>query len=699
MTTIPEALALALLYHRSGDLQQAEAIYRQVLQADPQQADAHHLLGVIAYQEGNSDLAIQHISRSIQLQPAHASAYCNLGMVLASLRRWAEAAEQCRQALRLKPDFAEAYSRLGGILQAQGQLVQAEEQFRQALRLQPELAEVYNNLGNVLKAQGRFAAAAESYRQAVSYKPDLTEAYNNLGHALRALDRLTEAAEQFRQALRLKPGFAAALSGLGLVLANLDQFHEAENILQQAVQAGPDLAEAHNNLGLTLMKMRRYEEAVASLRQAQRLDPGAVEVCNNLGIALAELDRFDEAVASLRQALTLASQSAGPEYAAEPETDPAAKSPGPHYLQTHFISLPEIYNNLGMVLTTEGRFDDALRHLEEALRLQPDFAEPHFSRALIHLHRGDFEGGWAECEEWRWQCKRFVPRPFPQPRWDGSPLAGRIILLHAEQGLGDTIQFIRYAPLVKERGGRVIVECQQELLGLLATCPGIDRLVPAGSALPPFDVYAALVSLPAILRTTLETIPANVPYLFADPQRVSGKWLVVSGEEGRDHSPLTTHHSPLKIGIAWQGNPNHMNDRRRSVPLAGFVPLARIDGVRLFSLQKGFGIEQLGRIDSEFAITDLGSRLESFMDTAAVMSNLDLVITIDSALAHCAGALGVPVWGLLPFVPDWRWLLNRADSPWYPTMRLFRQQRRGDWEEVFQRIAQEVRDQKPRYDS
>jgi hypothetical protein len=293
------------------------------------------------------------------------------------------------------------------------------------------------------------------------------------------------------------------------------------------------------------------------------------------------------------------------------------------------------------------------------------------------LLTGDFERGWAEYQ-WRWKAEQCQWRDFSQPLWDGRPLEGRTILLHAEQGLGDTIQFVRYAALVKQRGGGVVVECPTPLLSLLASCERIDRLMGRGDELPAFDLQAPLLSLPGIFHTSLDTIPADGPYLFADPGLV-GRWRQeLGGIAG------------FKIGIAWQGNPKNPDDRNRSIPLSDFEPLAGCSAVRLLSLQKEAGTEQLQKVAGRFPVIDLGSRLDeaagAFMDTAAVMMNLDLVVTSDTAIAHLAGALGVPVWVAISFVPDWRWLLDRSDSPWYPTMRLFRQTRLGDWAGVFEEI-------------
>ena len=319
--------------------------------------------------------------------------------------------------------------------------------------------------------------------------------------------------------------------------------------------------------------------------------------------------------------------------------------------------------------------------LPASAALKPDYADAHWNLSLLNLLTGDFESGWPGFE-WRWQTKQqnFHRRHDSRPLWDGQPLAGRTILLHAEQGLGDTIQFVRYVPLVQERGGRVVVECQPPLLSLLADSPGIDLVLAQGEPLPAFEVQAPLLSLPGILGTTLGSIPARVPYLRADPE-LAQSWR-------KKLEPL----GGFKVGIVWQGNPQFKGDRQRSIPLRHYQALARVEGVRLLSLQKGPGADPLRAGATAFPVLDLGAQLETFGDTAAVLENLDLLISSCTSVPHLAGALGVPVWLALPFVPDWRWLLEREDSPWYPHHRLFRQDRPGDWNGVFERIATALRD-------
>jgi tetratricopeptide (TPR) repeat protein len=545
MATISEALALAIQHHQAGRLQAAEPIYRQILEVEPDNAEALHLLGVINAQTGNHQLAVEYIYR----------------------------------ALAVKPDWAEAQANLGTSLRKQGKLDEAVPFLQRALQLKPDFAMAHNNLGNALKEQGK----------------------------------LDEAVACFRRTLELKPGFA----------------------------------EAHSNLGVALKEQGKLDEAVACFRRALELKPDYTEAFIHLGNALKDQGKTDEAVPCYRRVLELK----------------------PDYAMAH--------NNLGIALGDQGKLNEAVACYRRALELEPDLAETHLNHSLASLLTGDFERGWAEYQ-WRWKTDQCPQRGFSQLLWDGQPLEGRTILLHAEQGLGDAIQFVRYAALVKRRGGGVIVECPRPLLSLLKNCAGIDRLVGRGDELPDFDVQAPLLSLPGIFHTSLGDIPAAIPYLFADPVLVEC-WR-------RELGRL----AGFKIGIAWQVGPKHRNDRDRSIPLDCFEPLARCSGVRLVSLQKHVGVEQLHGVADRFPVIDLGSSLDeasgAFMDTAAVMMNLDLVVTSDTAIAHVAGALGAAVWVAIPFVPDWRWLLKRGDSPWYPTMRLFRQDSRGDWQGVFRKI-------------
>jgi hypothetical protein len=402
------------------------------------------------------------------------------------------------------------------------------------------------------------------------------------------------------------------------------------------------------------------------LPAALQYDPNHADAHNNLGVALNEEGRLTEAIECFHQALRCNFGHA------------------------------EAHNNLGAALMHMGLHAKALEHIGQALRINPAHGTALWNRSLLRLRDGDFEHGWPDYE-YRWTQPGFAPRYRDRQRWDGSSLTSKSILVYADQGLGDTIQFVRYLPLVKERGATVIFECQSALIPLLSSGLGADRLIPVGAPVPPFDVEAPLLSLPGIFCTTFATIPAKIPYLRADPSLVE-YWR-------NELEPL----GGFKIGIAWQGNPKQPEDRYRSFPMTSFGALARVAGVQLVSLQKGPGTEQLhnwvGRIGNrspmsqvrsqvgEYPIFDLGDRLDrdgAFLDTAAVMNNLNLVVAVDSAVAHLAGALGIPVWVPLPLTPDWRWLLEREDSPWYPTMRLFRQSRFGEWDQVFMQMAIEL---------
>lgn len=563
-----------------------------------------------------------------------------------------EAEQAYRGAVQSDAGNAQAWCMLGIVCRARGDLVQAAASYREAVRLLPDFVEAHNNLGNVLVLQGELTEAVACYGRVLRLRPGFVEAHNNLGAALRHLGRLAEAVDCYREALRLRPDYADAHNNLGDALSQIGRTDEAVAHYREAIRLRPDFAGAYNNLGSALRHQGQFSEALDCYRQALRLVPHSADAHYNLGSLFMQQGGLEEAVASYREAIRLK----------------------PDYAEAHF--------HLGQALRAQGHPEEALAVYQRLLQIRPDNPEAHLSRALTWLLLGDYEHGWPEYE-WRLQCKGFYRPPLPQPRWDGSPLHGRTILLHAEQGLGDTLQFVRYAPLVKERGGTVILACPKTLLRLLAGCPGIDRLLAADADPPPFDVHAALPSLPSLFGTSLANVPAPLPYLFADPA-LSEQW----------RRELAAY-SGFKVGIAWQGNPKYLADRYRSFPLVDFEPLARVPGVHLFSLQKAPGAEQL-QAALPFPVHDLGPRLDEvtgpFMDTAAVMKNLDLVITVDTALAHLAGALGVSAWVVLSSASDSRWMLERDNSPWYPTLRLFRQQAWGGGDRVFARVAAALRE-------
>jgi tetratricopeptide (TPR) repeat protein len=460
--------------------------------------------------------------------------------------------------------------------------------------------------------------------------------------------RLAEAEAHFRRAVELDPGCAQAHCNLGNALREQGRLEEALRHLTRALERQPGLAEAGLNLAVVLEEQGRLEEAEKRLREVLERCPEHPVALNNLGSVLKKLGRLEEARACLERAL--------------------ARAPG----------LAHAHNNLGAVLEQMGRWEEAERRYDEALRWDPQLADAHANRAMVRLLKGDFERGWPEYE-WRWKLRGTAPRDGRSPRWDGSPLGGRAILLQAEQGLGDTIHYVRYAALVAGRGGRVVLECPPRLCELLRSAPGVDRVISCQDPLPLCAAHAPLASLPGLFRTTLETIPNQVPYLHVASQRVEAARRRIGEQAGR-----------RKVGLVWAGSPWNKNDRNRSIRLAELAPLAGLAGTAWFSLQRGPQAAELWSAPQGLTLTNLEKDRGDLTDTAAAILCLDLVIAVDTMIAHLAGALARPVWVLQPFAPDYRWLLHREDSPWYPTMRLFRQPAPGQWQPVIERIVKEL---------
>jgi tetratricopeptide (TPR) repeat protein len=632
--------------HRKGNLAAAESLYLQLLAARSDHFDALHLLGILRYQQGRLNEALALIGAALQRNPGFAPALLNQGLVLDALKRRAEALASYDKALAIQPDYVEALYNRGVVLGGMNRLAEALASFDAILAIMPEHIQALNNRGVALRGLKRLDEALASFDRVLAIKPDHVDALANRAGTLRNLERHREALASYDAVLRIQPRHADALYHRGLVLLALQRPAEALASYDQALALRPNHAEALNNRANTLHVLNRAVEALAGYDQALAIRPDYAEALYNRGVVLQELRRPAEALASLDRTL-----------AVKPD---------------HVDAL----NNRGIVLRDLQRHAEALASYDRALAIEPDNAETHVNRSCLQLLLGDLDRGWEEFE-WRWRVRETAPwrRDFAEPLWLGeAPLAGRTILLHAEQGFGDAVQFVRYATLVAASGAEVVLEVPPPLTALLARIEGVSRVIGRGEQLPAFDCHCPLLSLPLAFKTALATIPGRVPYLFASEDR-SIRWRQRLPPSGK-----------RRVGIAWAGNPMFKGDQTRSPGLARLCPLLSVAGVEFLSLQKDLRTGDRELLASHPLVTHLGDTVEDFGDTAALMAGVDLVITSDTSVAHLAGALGRPVWVLLQHVPDWRWLLGRDDSPWYPTARLFRQPAIGDWDSVIRQV-------------
>ena len=609
-----ESLRQGLAHHQAGRLKEAEDIYRGVLAAAPGQLKALYLLGVLCTAAGRVDEAIDLLT----------------------------------QATAADPDDTEAAFNLGNALFRKGDAAAALARYREVAERRPGYAEVFANMARAYQDLGRLDDAIEAGRTAIKLKPALAEAHTNLGRAYLAAERLGEAIETFQTAVARQPGSAAALANLANALHRARHHQGAVDTARAALAIDERLADAWVTQGVALRELGQLDAAVAALRRAVELAPNDAQALTNFANALIDHDRRDEAEAAFRRAIAL---------------DP---------------NLAEAHSGLGYLLSSERRYAEAIAACDRAIALRPDFAEAHWNQGFAYLLAGDFEHGW-EKYEWRKRHPRYAAAypSFPAPSWEGEDLQGRTLLIHAEQGLGDSIQFIRYAEMLAARGARIVVACDEALMPLFRRVAGVTEAVDKNGKLPPFDMWIDQMSLPRVTRTRLETIPAPTSYLSADEARVAAWQRELGGG--------------IKVGLVWAGNPQHSNDRRRSIPVDLVPPLVDIAGVSFVSLQVGSRSKDVERL-TPAPVFDATPRLTDFMETAALVANLDLVVAVDTAVAHLAGGMGRPVWTLLPFDPDWRWVVSRpGDTPWYPTMRLFRQPQPSDWPAVISAVAGELR--------
>ncbi|WP_035645088.1 tetratricopeptide repeat protein [Bradyrhizobium sp. ORS 285] len=612
----PDALcAAALRLLRAGQLAQAEDACRRALTLNAASIDALQAMGQVCLALKRADDAIEWFARAIRQDITLASSFVGLAHALRLVGRLDEAIKAYDRALQVQSDSAESWDALGELLQLTGRHAEAALACDRLLQLAPDHVPAWLRLGEVLEAQGRRDEAALAFDQVVKFRPDQLEAANKAGAVHFDAGRYDEAIARFDHSLKQQPDQAGVLC----------------------------------LKGISLRRLRRYNEAQVSGQRAHALAPHDPDIANSYGCILQNLGRHDEAVAVFDKAIAIRPQTA------------------------------EFYNHRGTSLAELHRFDEAFASFDRAVALKPDLADAHWNAALFRLLTGDFARGWA-AREWGRKCRAvgFVERSFEAPMWlADAPLAGKTILLHSDEGLGDTIQFARYAAMVAAEGARVVLEVDAPLQPLLAGLEGVAECLARGvHPIPAIDYHCPLSSLPLAFATRLDTIPASPCYLPRPAAERREVWEQRLGP-----------HKSLRVGLVWSGNPVHLNDHNRSMPLATLLPLLDI-GAQFVSLQKDARPADKAVLAERNEILDLTADIRDFVDTAALIDNLDLVLTVDTSVAHLAGALGKPTWIMLPYTPDYRWLLDRDDSPWYPSVRLFRQDERRDYGDVVARVRE-----------
>jgi tetratricopeptide (TPR) repeat protein len=689
----------------AGRLSEAALGYQRTLEQDPCQPEALVGISLVALASRQYEAAVKMATAAVTAAPGMGCAWVALGQALQGAGRSAEAERAYGKALRLDGMDSLARMGLGELKIATGKPQEAVREFELALRRQPALVPALLGLGNALAFMGRNEEALEHYERALALRPRLPEAEFAAGYVLARLGKPDEAEKRYRRALVLRPDFAAAWMNLGTLLLEQGSYFYAEAALQRAVDLRPDSIAGWINLALLDRELRRPEKVEAHLRKATALnpeqvetlvawcqfraseqdlsgawewldkalalDPDQTEAVNMQGILLHKEGRYDEAVAAFERAEALG--------------HPAAPS------------------NRGNSLLDLGRMEEALKAHEKAAERDPTHPGALYNLALTRLRLGDWERGWPAYEaRWRFREIHRTPRIFRQPRWQGEPLEGRRVLLHAEQGLGDTIQFCRYASLVAARGGLAVLQVQMPAERLLGTLPAVAagqaEIVPLGSEPPEFDLECPLLSLPAVFGTTLETVPWPGAYLGADPELELEKRARFPNlrpnfrvNEVDEQIAVRDGEWRLRVGVAWAGNPHYKGDRQRSMKLETLLPLLRTPGITWISLQKGPAAKQLASLPGDVVVWDGSSSDRDLAETAALVATLDLVVTTDTCIAHLAGAMGKPVWIILPHLGDWRWMEKIETTPWYPTARLLRQSQPGNWAGVLDRVIEDLR--------
>jgi tetratricopeptide (TPR) repeat protein len=700
----------ALICFQRREFDQALNWVKQAITADDTVALFHNTHGVLLEHKGEFDQAVEAQQRAVVLQPDYTEAYINMAVSLQAKGDHEQAKAVCEKVLVLDPGNAKVYNVLAFCQQTLKQYSDAMRNYQHSLMLNPQQVEVYNHMGFIMAQQQHYLEAITFHRRALDRDPEYADAHNNIGIALKASGDTQQAIVHYQKAIALEPRFAEAYCNLANAQSALGQTESAMENWKKAIDANPHYAQAYNQLGVMYNDQGHTDQAIKHYIKAMTLSPQQADSYNNLAIVRKTQGQHDEAIELYHTSITL-----------EPDN-------------------PEAYYNLAGLYKEQGRCQEAVGHYVQAIWIDPTYAQAHWNLALTYLLQGEFEKGWEQYQ-WRHQALEntsLYPHAYDRPRWDGSAFTGKRLLIYTEQGLGDAIQFVRYLPLVKALGGTVLFETWQPLMRLFQSVHGIDELIQVTTdpiSEDRFDLHISIMDLPRLFETNSTSVPRKTPYLTPDvsdtafwQQRLLGacrripssareRAIFSSGKDGeagdvgfivdtarcsqaekgpleaRSSSPSGSLEPDYKIGIVWAGSPNHGNDHLRSCGLHHFSTIARLKGVKLYSLQQGAAAEQIETCGDSLPITPLGHQFNDLMDTACAIQQLDLIISVDTALAHLAGALGKPVWTLLPTAPDWRWMLHRSDSPWYPTMRLFRQSHAGQWDAVFTDIAHSLQSQ------
>jgi len=674
-------LRRAVELHRGNQFAQARDLYETILGAEPRQFDALHLSGVLALQMGKPTLALERIEAALAERAAEPAVLYNRAAVHEARADWAAALGDYEAALALKPDYLDAEMNRGTLLQRLGRFEEALASFDRVIEQNDLFTSAHFNRGNLLRDMGLWEDALASYDRAIALDSQHVDSHLNRGIVLRKLERCDDSLASTERAISLQPNSATAHHNRASILSQLERWNEAEAAFLRALALEPTLAEAQVGLGLVLKQRGELESALQCLDQALTSSDPRPEWYFHRGTIQSELGRIKDALSSYELAISLA-----PGYAQAHANRGNMLS----HLQQFEASvlafdralalnpgLAAAHGNRGNALSRLQRIDEALISFDRAIALDPDCAEFHVDRSMALLVKGDLTAGWKDYE---WRSGYVLTQAIAatgRPRWRGEEsISGDTILVHAEQGLGDTLQFCRYVPLIAERGAHVVLCVQPPLVDLLQNLPGARHVIPQGSTLPSFDWHCPLLSLPHAFRTTLQDIPAVTPYVHPDAVEVAA-W----------RTRLSAARRPL-VGLAWSGNPGHHDDARRSIPLVDFIA-ALPAGLRYVCLQNDVRDADRPTLAAHPEIQSFGAD-RSFGDTAALCSSVDLVISVDTSIAHLSGALGQPTWILLSYGPDWRWLMDRSDSPWYPTARLYRQSSPGDWQGVLEDVCRNL---------